>query len=412
MLVTFTVATHSANPAQLSPQVQEGLTSDKIFAWAAPDQYKTADKVLQFGLGLPRDVAEIHGRDFSTKIPHLIPSKNSFVRTVIDAYNKHHALIIRPDDVWLAILTQFNFFVNANAEALRAAFVSHEGKRKLVITEDGDSQSLDFGEMARKMVDLVDKNVADPTLREWALPTFSTTTTNDTTVAAVLLMSTLKAYFEYGFCGIACGIPRVTIEGEKGDWEDILGRLEKLKEYGVETIAWYHLLHPVIARFVKAFDDPNGAENVDFWGKVAHFHSMGSGPSYYSGWINAFNAFNEKGRWLGYKLELVQTTSPPESLDAESFWNTYVPILKQFPDRSQMLTFDGSPYHRVDSTSIPPGYTEVDVSLDDNGKKYECAMVAGMIGTLVTSSGDDKLSAQGKDDTVRPVAGWWMFVKN
>ncbi|KAJ7501637.1 hypothetical protein B0H11DRAFT_2224514 [Mycena galericulata] len=46
-------------------------------------------------------------------------------------------------------------------------------------------------------------------------------------------------------------------------------RLEKLREYGLETIAWYHLLHPVLVRFVAAFDSPESAENADFWGRVA-----------------------------------------------------------------------------------------------------------------------------------------------
>ncbi|KAF8346501.1 hypothetical protein F5887DRAFT_959362, partial [Amanita rubescens] len=64
----------------------------------------------------------------------VITQKNGFVNTVIDAYNTHRALIIRPDDVWLAILVQFNFFVNGNAELLRKNFVSHEGKEKLTVT--------------------------------------------------------------------------------------------------------------------------------------------------------------------------------------------------------------------------------------------------------------------------------------
>jgi hypothetical protein len=206
----------------------------------------------------------------------------------------------------MAILCQFNFFVNANAELLRANFVAHEGKKELVIVAEGTRYSLDFGAMSRQMVDLIEKNVVDPTLREWAMPNFTTTTVNDTTVSAVLLMATLKAYFSYGFCGICCGIPRVTLQGEKSDWVNILERLEKLKEYGVETIAWYHLLRPVIARFVTAFDTPDSKDNVDFWQKIAHYHAGGSGPSYYSGWVNAFNVFSEKGVWLGYPLDLVR----------------------------------------------------------------------------------------------------------
>jgi hypothetical protein len=227
------------------------------------------------------------------------------VRTVIAAYNQHHALVIRPDDVWLAILCQFNFFVNANAELLRASFVAHEGKRELAIEEEGTRYSVDFGSMSRQMANLLEKNVVDPTLRKWAIPDFTTTTIHDTTVSAVLLMSTLKQYFSYAFDCSCCGIPRVTIEGEMADWTNILGRLEKLKEYGIETIAWYHLLHPVISRIVAGFDDPTGQSNIDFWQRVVHFESLGSGPDYYSGWINAFNAFSEQGQWLGHRLNTV-----------------------------------------------------------------------------------------------------------
>ena len=59
------------------------------------------------------------------------------MNTVIGAYSQHRALVIRPDDVWLTILSQFNFFVNANAELLRANFVAHEGQRELVIWDEG-----------------------------------------------------------------------------------------------------------------------------------------------------------------------------------------------------------------------------------------------------------------------------------
>jgi hypothetical protein len=257
-----------------------------------------------------RSHSVVSDRNLAVKIPRLQPKRNGFVGTVISAYNEHHALIIRPDDVWIAILCQFNFFVNANAELLRANFVAHESKRELEIIADRWPSDIDFGAMARQMVDLIEKNIVDPLLREWVLPAFTTTTVNDTTTSAVIMMATLKEFFAYEFSLITCGIPRVTLEGEKSDWVDILGRLEKLKEYGIETIAWYHLLHPVILRFVNAFDDPVSPENVDFWTRVAHHHG-GSGMSYYSGWINAFNVFSTEGAWLGHSLKKVNSDSPP-----------------------------------------------------------------------------------------------------
>lgn len=103
-----------------------------------------------------------------------------------------------------------------------------------------------------------------------------------------------------------CGIPRVTLEGTKQDWESILTRLEKLKQYGPETTAWYHLLLPVISRFVKAFDEPEGQENLDFWQKVAHYQGGGSGPTWLAGWINAFCVFDVKGRWTGNPISHVK----------------------------------------------------------------------------------------------------------
>ncbi|KAJ6582692.1 hypothetical protein DFH09DRAFT_1145734 [Mycena vulgaris] len=294
---------------------------------------------------------------------------------------------------------------------LRASFVAHEGKRALTISAEGTRYTLDFAEMSRQMVGEMEKNVVDPALRAWALPAFTTTTENDTTIAAMLMMATLKAYFEYDYQGIACGIPRVTLEGEKSDWEDILKRLEKLKEYGVQTIAWYHLLVPVIFRFVKSFDEPGSPETVEFWQQVAHHEPGGSGPSYYTGWINAFCVFDEKGRWKGHRLLMdLQRPQAPETLSAQEFHATYMRDTEWSGGQLQ-LVLDDVPFHQVDVNDAPPGYAEVDVTLDDNGEHFDCVLTAGLVGTRVSSSNDTALSKTGIDDTVRPLPGWWMYVK-
>jgi hypothetical protein len=73
-----------------------------------------------------------------------------------------------------------------------------------------------------------------------------------------------------------CGIPSVTLEGDKADWESILTRLDKLKEFGEEPKAWASMLRPIIRRFIDSFD---GKHDVDFWSKVAAYWSGGSGPT-------------------------------------------------------------------------------------------------------------------------------------
>ncbi|KAJ7264370.1 hypothetical protein C8J57DRAFT_1624994 [Mycena rebaudengoi] len=376
--ISFYVTNHRANAVELVG-VESGLTGTEILHISSQNRYKNAE-----------------GRDFTAKISNLVPKGNGFVDTVISAYSQHHALTIRPDDVWLSILVQFNFFVNANTELLRGNFVAHEGKKHLVVSGVGTHYSIDFGAMSREMVGLMEKNIVDPKLHEWILPNFSTTTITDTTASAVIMMATLKTYFSYEFY-LTCGIPRVTLEGEKSD----------------RAIAWYHLLHPVISHFVAAFDAPASRENINFWQWVAHYHTQDSGPSYYSGWIDAFAVFSPTGEWLGNWLDnagfefILDVKSAEEvgSLSAEQFWVTYAPYA------AKDLVLDSTPYHRVDSINVPPGYAEVDVKLNDNGELFDCTMTAGVIGMKVSSSRDIELSPTGRDDIVRPVSGWWIFIK-
>ncbi|KAJ7050624.1 hypothetical protein C8F01DRAFT_1067464 [Mycena amicta] len=409
MPVSFPVATHRAK-AYPFPHGRAGFTAEEILAASCKDQYTGAREILQFSLSSDIDGS---GRNLKAKLPNLVPNQNGFVATLLDAYTQDRALVIRPDDVWLAILSQFNFFVNARAELLRANFVAHEGKKELtIVAAPATRYTVDFGHLAQQMAGLVEKNVVDPGLRAWATPSFTTTTPNDITVGAVVLLATLKDYFNYQMIMIGCGIPRVTLEGERADWVDILSRLEKLKEYGVETIAWYHLLRPVISRFVAAFDAPRSAENIDFWQRVSQYVPGGSGRGdYHTGWISAFTAFSKTGEWKGNALN---TTAPsvtaPETLTAAEFWRTYGDSdMLQYNER---LVLDGTPYPVLYPSMIPPGYCEVDILVIDNGERFQCAMVAGSVGTRVLSSGDRALSARGTDDTVQPVAGWWLFVKD
>jgi len=286
MPVTF----HPSNvSAQSFPETSKTYSAEGLLAAACPNQRAQCDKILESSFS-------------KTANEDIVPKTNGFVQTVVEAYNKHRCLIIRPDDVWAAILVQLSFYINAHGEELRSVFVSHEGKEMLTVTSPKSLDSTEFGGMAVAMTDEIMKNVNDPALRDWILPQFTTTTPTDTVVFSALMMATLKTYFTYRFL-FGCGLPRVTLEGEKSDWEAILERLEKLKEYGLQTIAWYHLLKPVISNFVRAFEDPEGAENLDFWNQVCSSQPRGSGASYLAGWITAFCAFKEDGDWIGQNLD-------------------------------------------------------------------------------------------------------------
>jgi hypothetical protein len=64
-------------------------------------------------------------------LPTLLADRNGFVHSVTEAYNNHYHLIIRPDDMWITIVTQFSAYVNAHAEELGDSFVAHEGQKEV-----------------------------------------------------------------------------------------------------------------------------------------------------------------------------------------------------------------------------------------------------------------------------------------
>ena len=59
----------------------------------------------------------------------IIPYGNGLVEGITRASNQDMHLGLRLDDIWLGILTQFNFFVNGKDEILRPQFVTHEGQK-------------------------------------------------------------------------------------------------------------------------------------------------------------------------------------------------------------------------------------------------------------------------------------------
>ncbi|KAJ7336877.1 hypothetical protein DFH08DRAFT_964835 [Mycena albidolilacea] len=92
-------------------------------------------------------------------------------------------------------------------------------------------------------------------------------------------------------------------------------------------------------------------ENVDFWQRVGHYEPGGTGR------ISAFTVFTKEGHWMENELKTTaMSKSAPETLSAAQFWKT--------------------------------------------------------VGMRVSSSGDPTLWVGGVDDTMQPVSGRWLFVKD
>ena len=70
------------------------------------------------------------------------------------------------------------------------------------------------------MTGIIAKNVVDPKLREWVMPSFTTTTADDKVIGAILFMDAMQKYFSYTMT-MLCGLPPVTLLREASDWREI-----------------------------------------------------------------------------------------------------------------------------------------------------------------------------------------------
>jgi len=304
----------------------------------------------------------IQGTDFSRNAGLFEPTENNgFISTVIQCYNKHHNLVIRPDDIWTAIISQFSFYINANAERFRKLFVNFDGKKDLnVHLGSGTLDSVSYIRFVELMERQIVENIVDPEIRNWIMPNFTTTTQDDKITAGVIFMATLKTYFNYRGT-ILCGIPKITLEGTVDDWRDIQQRLSKLKSYDLDN--WVDkMLQPILDQFVRA---KQGDVDEEFWNSIVKVKIVGCGSTDVSGWITAFNVFDKNGKWVAN-------------------------------------TPKGQRWPQMDIKSIVSGIVEVDVTIDYNGKIYKTVMFAGHMAKEVLPDGY----------TLQPKIGWAIALKN
>lgn len=354
MTITFVATSNNVKPTASQQSAVNGVRNVIPLS-------KTFESAFKHESGTPSIIQS------SESAESLQTARFGLVSTIMEAYNRHHNLILRPDDIWQAILTQFSFYVNANAEDLRDCFVDFQGKKTLVIEMPGTLFSADFGNFANRMVDeKIATNLKDPDVTAWLLPKFSTTKPEDRVAASVTIMSTLQAYFDY-VCSLCCGIPKVSLEGTPADWKLLRQKIDRLPQYDVKgkdqiMKKWHSLLASVLDQLV---DSAEGRPSLYFWDTVCSRSGGGSGPRYLSGWITVFSCFKENGSWQG-------------NISDESDWP------------------------KIDTTDIPVGAVSVPVLVDDNGTQYETQMLAGQFAHESVSSVPDANQL----DTVRPRTDW------
>ncbi|KYR01706.1 hypothetical protein DLAC_01715 [Tieghemostelium lacteum] len=303
-----------------------------------------------------------------------IVGNHSLVHSAAKAYNNHHHLTLRPDDIWMAIMTQFGIYVNQHAKSLQSLFVDFQGQRELVLRLDNASLTVaPYDSIVHLMSDMIAENIKDETLRQWVIPGFSTTTDSDRVVGGIVLMSTMSQYFKYRV-EMECGLPKVTLEGSVEDWENLYQRTQRLLQYDNPTSGgymkkWVLMLNPVLQQFIQT---AQGRPNTEWWNRISNYISGGSGPTWLNGWITCFCVFDHKGTWIG--------------------------------DTKSIITDEDEYYHTewlfIDTQNIPPGYLTVPLKVVDNQIPFQTRLYAGHLTSDINQS------------TITPRLDWFIILEN
>ena len=285
----------------------------------------------------------------------------SFITSSLEAWNKHYPFRFKPEHIWLLILQAVAVHVDKNAEKLRNKYVTHEGKKDLIVEISRDPSYEEWVNTIQTFAAQIDENTVKDTCKILECD-FSKSTLTEKIATKITMMDICKNYFIF-YAMTCCGFPRITLDGNKQDWIKLKAKTVKLlnekvtKKFGSQ---WGEALLPLLDRFIIAFDG-----NIDclFWNsmiKRGAEHRSG-GKSWYSGWFNILFPFVNK-QW-------------------SKEWNEFcVPYAM---DLDYVSSGDNNDYGKgVIPDNYPTGIASAPVTWirQDIGKKFKMKFLAGFVG--------------------------------
>jgi len=335
------------------------FTISNLTAATTPPSLKTAENIVLNVLEISAKSEDSSYRrdDKAVYVNGYLPG---FILAIHTAYQSHYPLKLSVSDFIIMIGQGLSKHINNNAEKLRDNFVNFEGKETIEIRRDGfvmgkqNDWSTVFGDFAVEIKKRVKADVYDIVIDDTSVATPTTRI-----VSEITLMDAMQSYFQY-LVSTLCGIPQITLEGTKEDWEKLRQKVNSLvdlnKDDKLDLKWWLDSLVPVVDKIcdtaIKKVVD------TEFWCGIYKYESFGSGSPQISGWINVFLPYLVRGR------------------------NTF-------------------PNPVIDTNQIPTLYSKVPFTWNYSGTYYPMDFYGGFVGAKYNSN----------DNTVQP-AHFWTVVYN
>ncbi len=285
-------------------------------------------------------------------------SYQPLLAAVYTAYSLHLPLCLSPDAIWITISQGIAQHMAIHGERLRGKFVTHEGKKVLLIRVHDwvpESPENPWDDAFRMWTDQIRLHVGEE-LYTTLLCQFSTTTDASRIANQIVMMDIFECYFKYHMTAI-CGIPRITLRGTEADWTKLASQVRALRIFDIDW--WLDRLEPIIDQFALA---RRGQIDLAHWRQFCKLQEAYGGDV-----ING---------WVGYLF----------------------PYIKQFgqgPCNLKNPMFDG--HDGISTHSAPSGLSEVPFIWE---QASTCTKRMSAIGGLVGVTQDPLTKS------LEPIAGW------
>lgn len=211
--------------------------------------------------------------------PHARVGVGHTLYTLVHAaYAHHRPLHLFPEDFLLAVDAIVSHTVDADPEGFRRLFVTHAGKKELVLQSHGGEA---WAARIHGLVALARANVVDASFADHMACDFSTSTDADRVASATFVLDTVKHYFDFKI-EVSCGIPAVHLHGTVEDYERLVAKTRALGRF--LGVAYFETnLVPIFEGLVHQRRGRGGRE---FWAQM--ISRTPGGYSYtWNGWIMA-----------------------------------------------------------------------------------------------------------------------------
>ncbi len=284
----------------------------------------------------------------------------ALVRCKVEACSEYHGNLVA---------SPFHSFV----AAVDAAFCGH---RPLVLSPDNPWAEV-FSEFSMQ----IKKHIGEQNYSN-IVTSFSTTGGIEKAANELVLMDSMKSYFEYE-CEILCGIPEVTLEGTVEDWHSLHERTELLGS--AYNLAWWtNRILPTLERIAH---NATGADDPGFWKDIYKINDE-SGGSYITGWIINFFPYLQRTVLIDKERNKIEYNA------AAMLENLRQPQHETIEIRN--WTFAEGHNAEITTESLPGSLCRTPFKWQYLEREYDMEFLAGFIGFTQDA---DTLA-------VRPKIGW------